>query len=54
MSVFLLTPLLSTIKLCGSNVLKVIPIQVSEFQYLFHERRETKGVRDYWDPSYFA
>ena len=50
-SVFLLTPLLTTEKLSDSNVLKVIPIQVTEVQCFSHMRRPARGIRAYWDPS---
>ena len=52
MSAFLFTPLLATEKLSGSNVLKVIPIQVIKIQCLSHIRRPAKGTRDYLDSSW--
>ena len=36
-SIFLLTPLPCNAKLCGSNEMKVIPIHVSDIQYLLSE-----------------
>ena len=49
-SVFILTALLCSAKVCNPNVLKVIPTQVRTFS-AFLVRRPAKRVRDSWQPS---
>ena len=54
MSVFLLTSFCPVEKLYGLNVLKVIPIQVSEVQCLSHKRRASQGYITGTPPSPWA
>ena len=50
-SVFLLTTLLSTAKLCNPNVWKWFPIQVSSVQCLFYVKRPVTKGKGRWHPS---